>query len=66
MYADDTTLFCTYDKFESFDDKNIETIENNINKELSRPLALSPSLPLSLSPSRPLALSPSLPLSLSP
>ena len=35
MYADDTTLFSTYDKFESIDDKNIETIENNINKELS-------------------------------
>ena len=35
MYADDTTLFSTYDKFESIDDKNIETIENNIKKELS-------------------------------
>ena len=35
VYADDTTLFSTYDKFESIDDKNIETIENNINKELS-------------------------------
>ena len=35
MYADDTTLFSTYDKFESIDNKNIETIENNINKELS-------------------------------
>ena len=35
MYADYTTLFGTYDKFESIDDKNIETIENNINKELS-------------------------------
>ena len=35
MYAGDTTLFSTYDKFESIDDKNIETIENNINKELS-------------------------------
>ena len=35
MYADDTTLFSTYDKFESIDDTNIETIENNINKELS-------------------------------
>ena len=35
MYADDTTLFSTYDKFETIDDKNIETIENNINKELS-------------------------------
>ena len=35
MYADDTTLFSTYDKFESIDDINIETIENNINKELS-------------------------------
>ena len=35
MYADDTTLFSTYDKFESIDGKNIETIENNINKELS-------------------------------
>ena len=35
MYADDTTLFSTDDKFESSDDKNIETIENNINKELS-------------------------------
>ena len=35
MYADETTLFSTYDKFESIDDKNIETIENNINKELS-------------------------------
>ena len=32
MYADDTTLFSTYDKFESIDDKNIETIKN---KELS-------------------------------
>ena len=30
MYADDTTLFSTYDKFESIDDKNIETIKNNI------------------------------------
>ena len=35
MYADHTTLFSTYGKFESIDDKNIETIENNINKELS-------------------------------
>ena len=35
MYADDTTLFGTYDKFESIGDKSIETIENNINKELS-------------------------------
>ena len=35
MYADDTTLFGTYDKFESIGDKNIETIENNINKQLS-------------------------------
>ena len=35
MHADDTTLFSTYDKFESIDDKNIETIENNIHKELS-------------------------------
>ena len=34
MYADDTTLFSTYDKFESIGDKNIETIENNINKDL--------------------------------
>ena len=29
MYADETTLFSTYDKL------NIETINNNINKELS-------------------------------
>ena len=35
MYLEDTTLFSTYDKFESIDDKNIEAIENNINKELS-------------------------------
>ena len=34
MYADNTTLFSTYDKFESIGDKNLETIENNINKEL--------------------------------
>ena len=34
MYADDTTLFSTYDKFENIDDKTIETIQNNINKEL--------------------------------
>ena len=27
MYADDTTLFSTYDKFESIDGKNIETIK---------------------------------------
>ena len=34
MYADDTTLFSTYDKFENIDNKNIETIQYNINKEL--------------------------------
>ena len=34
MYADDTTLFSTYDKFENIDDKTIETIQTNINKEL--------------------------------
>ena len=34
MYADGTTLFNTYDIFEGNGDKNIETIENNINKEL--------------------------------
>ena len=34
MYADDTTLFSTYDKFEDIDDKTIETIQTNINKEL--------------------------------
>ena len=34
MYADDTTLFITYDKFENIDDKTIETIRTNINKEL--------------------------------
>ena len=33
MHADDTTLFSTYDKFESIGDKNIETIENSINKD---------------------------------
>ena len=32
MYADDTTLFSTYDKFENIDDKTIETIQTNINK----------------------------------
>ena len=30
MYADDTTLFSTYDKFESIDDKNIETQSKTI------------------------------------
>ena len=34
MHADDTTLFSTYDKFESIGHKNIETIENYVNKEL--------------------------------
>ena len=34
MYADDTTLFNTYDRFESIRDKNIESIENNINTKL--------------------------------
>ena len=34
MYADDTTLFSTYDRFKCIGDKNIETIENNINQEL--------------------------------
>ena len=34
MYADDTTLFSTYDKFENIDDKTIETIQTNIDKEL--------------------------------
>ena len=31
MYADDTTLFSTYDKFENIDDKTIETIQTNNN-----------------------------------
>ena len=39
MHADETTLFSTYDKFESTDDKNIETIKTNINKELSLKVA---------------------------
>ena len=34
IYADDTTLFSSYAKFESIGDENIETIENNINKDL--------------------------------
>ena len=34
MYADDTTLCSTCDKFENIDDKTIETIQTNINKEL--------------------------------
>ena len=34
VYTGDTTLFSTCDKFESIGDKNIETIKNNINKEL--------------------------------
>ena len=34
MYAGDTTLFSTYDIFENIDDKTIETIQTNINKEL--------------------------------
>ena len=34
MYADDTTLFSTYDKFEIIDNETIETIKNNINKKL--------------------------------
>ena len=32
LYTDDTTLF-TYDKIDSIDDKNIETIENNIKSK---------------------------------
>ena len=34
MYAEDSTLFNTYHEFENIDDKIIETIQNNINKEL--------------------------------
>ena len=34
MYADDTTLFSTYDKFEIIDNETIETIKNNINKKI--------------------------------
>ena len=30
LYDADTTLFCTYEKFEIIDDKNCETRENNI------------------------------------
>ena len=34
MYADDATLFSTYDKFENIANKTIETIQNNIHDEL--------------------------------
>ena len=34
MYADDTTLFSTYDTFKNFDDDSMDVIQTNINSEL--------------------------------
>ena len=35
MYADDTTLYSTYDTFHNTENTDILTIAHNINKELS-------------------------------
>ena len=34
MYADDTTLFSTYDTFQNSDDDSMDVIQTNINSEL--------------------------------
>ena len=34
MYADDTTLFSTYDTFQNHDDDSMDVIQTNINSEL--------------------------------
>ena len=34
MYADDTTLFSTYDTFQNHDDDSMDVIQANINSEL--------------------------------
>ena len=34
MYADDTTLFSTYDTFQNHDDDRMDVIQTNINPEL--------------------------------
>ena len=33
MYADDTTLFSTYDTFQNHDDDSMDVIQTNINSE---------------------------------
>ena len=35
MYADDTTLFSTYDTFQNHDDDSMDVIQTNINSELT-------------------------------
>ena len=34
MYADDTTLFSTYDTFKNSDNNSMDAIQTNINSEL--------------------------------
>ena len=39
IYADDTTLFSTYDTFKNSDDDSMDEIQTNINSELKLILA---------------------------